>query len=57
MIKVTVIIENGFVSRILGNDPENTEVDVIDLDTTTEDAEAFAKHCLEQAEKELKVIW
>ncbi len=57
MTKVTVIVENGFVTRILGNDPENTEVDVIDLDTNTNDAEAFSRFCLEKAEKELKVIY
>ncbi len=57
MTRVTVIVQNGFVTRILGNDPENTEVDVIDLDASTEDAEKFAQHCLEQAEKELQVIY
>lgn len=57
MIKVTIVIQHGFVTQVLGNDPENTEVDVIDLDTTTEDAEKFAEYCLEEAKKELQVIY
>ena len=51
MIKVTIVIQHGYVTQVFGNDPENTEVDVIDLDTTTEDAEKFAEHCLEKAKK------
>lgn len=57
MVKITIVVENGFVTQVLGSDPENTEVDVIDLDAPTEDAEKFAEYCLEEAKKELKVIF
>lgn len=57
MVRVTIVIQNGFVIQALGSDPENTEVDVIDLDAPTEDAEKFAEYCLEEAKKELKVIF
>lgn len=57
MVKVAIVVQNGFVTQVLGSDPENTEVDVIDLDTTTEDAAKFAEYCLEKAKKELKVIY
>ncbi len=57
MTKVTIIVQNGFVTRVLGNDPDNIEVDVIDLDAQTEDAKEYAQYCLGEAEKELTDIY
>ncbi len=57
MTKIVIIIRDGLVEHILGNDPENIEIEIIDFDTTTEEEDAFANRCLHAAEKELQIIY
>ena len=57
MDKIAVVIKDGMVSDVYGNNPNRMDVEIIDLDTTDPDEERVLRDRLQVVQQYLTKIY